>query len=288
MRIAVTGKNGQVVRSLLAMADTGFDIIALGRPDLDLAIPETILPAIAATHADVVISAAAYTAVDQAEDNYDLAFAINATGAGLVSDAAAKLNIPIIHLSTDYVFDGKNPLAYVETDLTNPLNVYGQSKLLGEQAVAASNAQHIILRTSWVYGPYGNNFLKTMLKLSKERSELNVISDQYGSPTSSTNIASLLVKISAELYHKKFNDWGVYHYTDDLVTSWHDWAKYIFEVTESKITLKQTTSLEYKSKAKRPQYSNLSSLKIKKAFNTDSIEWKHSTNEVLKALKLME
>ncbi|WP_292090156.1 NAD(P)-dependent oxidoreductase, partial [Mesorhizobium sp.] len=156
----------------------------VGRPALDLARPETVFAALAEARPDIVVSAAAYTNVDQAEDEKELAFAVNATGAGKVAEAAAGLGVPVIHLSTDYVFDGAKDSAYVETDATAPLGVYGASKLAGEKAVAAANPRHLILRTAWVYSPFGRNFVKTMLRLASDRDEISVVADQWGNPTS--------------------------------------------------------------------------------------------------------
>ncbi|TIU32042.1 MAG: dTDP-4-dehydrorhamnose reductase, partial [Mesorhizobium sp.] len=186
MRLVVTGRDGQVAASLLeaGQAAAGVEVIAIGRPQLDLARPDTVIEAIAAAKPDIVVSAAAYTAVDQAEDEPDLAFAVNAVGAGKVAQAASRLGVPVIHLSTDYVFDGTKDAAYVETDATAPRSVYGASKLAGEQAVASANPHHLILRTAWVYSPFGKNFVKTMLRLAADRDEIAVVADQWGNPTS--------------------------------------------------------------------------------------------------------
>ncbi|TIM17034.1 MAG: dTDP-4-dehydrorhamnose reductase, partial [Mesorhizobium sp.] len=185
MRLVVTGRDGQVAASLLEAgpAAAGVEVIAIGRPQLDLARPDTVIEAIAAAKPDIVVSAAAYTAVDQAEDEPDLAFAVNAVGAGKVAQAASRLGVPVIHLSTDYVFDGTKDAAYVETDATAPRSVYGASKLAGEQAVASANPHHLILRTAWVYSPFGKNFVKTMLRLAADRDEIAVVADQWGNPT---------------------------------------------------------------------------------------------------------
>ncbi|RWE00373.1 MAG: NAD-dependent epimerase/dehydratase family protein, partial [Mesorhizobium sp.] len=180
MRLAVTGREGQVAASLIERGGSDVEVVAIGRPVLDLARPDTIFAALEAARPDIVVSAAAYTAVDQAEDEKDLAFAINAAGAGKVAEAAAKLGAPVIQLSTDYVFDGSKDGAYVETDKTAPLGVYGASKLAGEEAVAAANPRHLILRTAWVYSPFGRNFVKTMLRLASDRDEVSVVADQWG------------------------------------------------------------------------------------------------------------
>lgn len=199
MRLVVTGKNGQVVSALQALAGHDLEIVALGRPELDLAQPDTVSKALRDAKPDVVISAAAYTAVDKAESEPDIAFAVNRDGARAVAQAANDLGVPIIHLSTDYVFDGTKAGAYVEGDLTGPTSVYGRSKLEGEQAVSESTANYAILRTAWVYSEYGSNFVKTMLRLSESRDEINVVADQFGCPTSANDIAVAIVAIARKL-----------------------------------------------------------------------------------------
>ena len=173
MRIAVTGKQGQIVQSLLRRgAETGVEIIAVGRPEMDLSDPASVAAAFSALRPDVIVSAAAYTGVDKAESEAELAFSVNAAGAGAIAEAAARIGAPVIHLSTDYVFSGDKASAYSEEDATAPISVYGRSKLAGEKAVAAANPNHVILRTAWVYSPFGANFLKTMLRLSETRDHL--------------------------------------------------------------------------------------------------------------------
>ncbi|UCA47063.1 dTDP-4-dehydrorhamnose reductase [Pseudochrobactrum sp. XF203] len=285
MKIAVTGKNGQVVQSLLALADEDHEVIALGRPDLDLAIPETIFSALAAVKPDFIISAAAYTAVDKAEDEPELAYTVNANGAGAVSAAAAKLNIPIIHLSTDYVFDGRKFGLYSETDQPNPTTIYGASKLQGEYLVQKHNSKHIILRTAWVYSPYGNNFLKTILRLGRERDEIKVVSDQHGNPTSAENIAATILKVCQSVSKGNFKDWGIYHLVDDLETTWFEWASYIIKIAKYKAIIHPINSTDYPSKAQRPQNSRLSNKKLKQAFSLDIQDWKSSTRLVIDQLK---
>lgn len=290
MRIVVTGKNGQVVQSLLAKADDGFEIIALGRPELDLATPETIYSALAAVQPDLVVSAAAYTAVDIAEDEPDKAFAINAIGAEAVANATRMLNIPIIHISTDYVFDGSNPAPYKETDLPNPQNVYGVSKLEGERLVAEANPRHIILRTSWVYSPYGNNFLKTMLRLAKNQSELKIVSDQFGNPTSALEIASAIFHL---LKNNNLNDdfklWGIYNFTGKETCNWSCFAKLIFEQysknNDVNIKVIDILSEDYVTKAKRPLNSALSIDKFINTFNYNHLSMRECVAIVLSDLR---
>src|SRR5262249_37039342 len=193
MRIAVTGRQGQVAR---ALSEAGMaidvEVIMLGRPELDLAKPESIEPALRAASPDIVVNAAAYTAVDQAESEPEIAAKINKAGAGTVAAAAKALRAPIIHLSTDYVFDGAKTSAYVEEDPVAPTSAYGASKLAGEQAVAASNSDLVILRTAWVYAPYGKNFVRTMLALAETRQEVRLVADQWGCPTYAPDIADAI------------------------------------------------------------------------------------------------
>ncbi|WP_075655098.1 dTDP-4-dehydrorhamnose reductase [Pseudochrobactrum sp. B5] len=286
MKIAVTGKNGQVVQSLLARDDDGFEIIALGRPELDLAAPETIYPALAAVQPDLVISAAAYTAVDKAEDEPDLAFAINAIGAGAVSKAAAKLNIPIIHISTDYVFDGTAECAYVESDMPNPQNVYGISKLEGERLVALNNQNHLILRTSWVYSPFGNNFMKTILRLSENRSEIQVVFDQVGNPTSALEIASAILHVlKNHKLNNSFNGWGVYNFSGGTSCCWADFAERILNLSVNKNEIQcrivHIPSESYPTRAKRPMNSRLSNAKFNNSFNYKSLSLDEAIRDAL-------
>ncbi|HWD13297.1 MAG TPA: dTDP-4-dehydrorhamnose reductase [Pseudochrobactrum sp.] len=285
MKIAVTGKNGQIVQSLLAIASKDFEVIAIGRPELDLTVLETIFPRLAAIEPDIIISAAAYTAVDQAQDEPELAYAVNAKGAGAVSEAAAKLGIPIIHISTDYVFDGEKIGKYTETDQPNPKTVYGATKLQGEILVSRFNLKHIILRTAWVYSPYGNNFLKTMLKLASERKEIHVVSDQHGNPTSAENIATIILMLCHYIQIKSFKDWGVYHVVDNSETTWYDWAKFIFESAGIEIVTHPINTSDYPSKAQRPKNSSLATDKIKKILSCEMQNLKPSTLRVIQRLK---
>ena len=193
MRIVVTGREGQVARSLSEIGPgRGHEIVPLGRPTLDLLDPATIGPAIRAARPDAVINAGAYTAVDRAETEPEIAEAVNGRGAGVVAEVARDLGVPILQVSTDYVFDGTKPTPYVENDPTGPLGAYGRSKLLGEHLVAEANPRHAILRTAWVYAPFGANFVRTMLRLAATRDEVGVVADQLGCPTSALDIAATL------------------------------------------------------------------------------------------------
>ena len=209
------------------------DIIAVGRPELDLAEPASIRAALAAARPDAIVSAAAYTAVDEAETEKDLAFAINGAGARAVAEAASALDIPVLHLSTDYVFDGTKPDRYVETDPSGPTSVYGASKLEGERQVAATTADHAILRTAWVYSPYGVNFLKTMLRLGETRETLSVVADQHGSPTSATDIARAVILAALRMIEDRDEKYrGIFHLAGSGEASWAEFAREIFRAAD--------------------------------------------------------
>ncbi len=289
MRIAVTGREGQVARSLLATAPSGIEVIAIGRPELDLANPASVLPALAAAQPDVIISAAAYTAVDKAESEPDSAFAVNAAGAGAVSEAAAKLGIPVIHLSTDYVFSGEKLAPYVETDPTGPISVYGSTKLEGELRVAAGNADHVILRTAWVYSPFGANFVKTMLRLAETRDELRVVADQRGCPTAALDIADAILAIAARL--KADPDpalRGTFHLTGTGEATWADFATEIFAQSRAlggnSVVVTPITTAEYPTPARRPANSRLSGDKLAATYGIRLPDWKSSTEIAVKAI----
>ncbi|MGO4640433.1 dTDP-4-dehydrorhamnose reductase [Mesorhizobium sp. 2RAF45] len=288
MRLVVTGREGQVVSSLLEAGQlAGVDVIAIGRPQLDLANPDTVIEAIAAARPDVVVSAAAYTAVDQAEDEPDLAFRVNAVGAGKVAQAAARLGVPVIHLSTDYVFDGSASGSYVETDATAPASVYGASKLAGEQAVAAANPRNLILRTAWVYSPFGKNFVKTMLRLAADRDEISVVADQWGNPTSALDIADAILHAAATLHRNKdFAAFGIYHLAGTGEANWSGFARHILDTSRvsggPSARVRDITTTDYPTKARRPANSRLSSAKFASAFGWSAPDWRLSTEAVVR------
>lgn len=230
MRLLVTGTEGQVARALAERAGPGLEVIRLGRPQLELAAPVDLAGLFARHAPDVVVSAAAYTAVDRAESEPDLAFAINASGAGAVADAARALGVPVVHLSTDYVFDGSGSRGLLETDPTGPIGVYGASKLAGEAAVAAANADHAILRTAWVYAPFGGNFVRTMLRLAGTRDEVRVVADQHGTPTSALDIAAAVEQVARNLAGRPADAAlrGTFHLT--AAGGPTDWAAFATEI----------------------------------------------------------
>ncbi|PDT05129.1 dTDP-4-dehydrorhamnose reductase [Rhizobium chutanense] len=290
MRIAVTGKQGQVVQSLLRRgAETSVEVSVVGRPEMDLADPASIAAAFSALRPDVIVSAAAYTAVDKAESEADLAFAVNAAGAGAVAEAAARIGVPVIHISTDYVFSGDKASAYSEEDATAPISVYGRSKLAGEKAVAAANPNHVILRTAWVYSPFGANFLKTMLRLSETRDHLGVVADQTGCPTSALDIADAILAIAARIVGDPTPSLrGTFHLTGSGEASWADFAEEIFaELRRSggrTVDVKRIPTADYPTPAKRPANSRLNGDKLARAYGIRLPEWKPSMKIVMRDL----
>lgn len=292
-RYLVTGQEGQVVRSLVERASRHQDIevLPLGRPALDLARIDTIEAAILSAKPDLIVSAAAYTSVDQAETDEANAFAINAAAVGEIGRVAKALGIPVVHLSTDYVFDGEKALAYVETDPVNPLGVYGRSKLEGERLLAASGADHAILRTAWVYSPYGKNFLRTMLRVAETRDDLNVVADQIGNPTSALDIADAVFKVGDNL--SATDDArlrGVFHMTGSGDASWAEFASEIFAASGkgggATANVHPITTAEYPTPAKRPKNSRLDCSKLAAEHGVSMPDWKSSTLEVVRRLLL--
>jgi len=276
-RILLTGSTGQVGwelhRSLMPLGE----IIAPNRKQFDLANPESLRSKIQEWKPDIIINPAAYTAVDQAEDEAELAFTINAAAPKVLAEEASRLKIPLIHYSTDYVFDGKKEIPYTEQDAPNPLNVYGESKLVGENTIQKTTEQHLILRTSWVYSHRRNNFLTTMLKLFQEKEEIKVVDDQVGAPTSSR----ILAETTAALFNNGNHQnnimlEGIYHLTASGNTTWYDFAKEI----QTALDLKEKTNIipisskEYATKAIRPPMSLLNNDKITTEISIIQPDWK--------------
>lgn len=264
MRIAVTGRTGQVVQSLLTCAQAaGVTVIPVGRPELDLAQPEDVRQALAAAHPDCIVNAAAYTAVDKAETEPDLAMRINGEGAGAVAAAAAAIGVPLIQLSTDYVFNGMAARPWLENDPTGPLSAYGRSKLAGEDAVMASGADWTILRTAWVYSPYGGNFVKTMLRLAETRDEVGVVSDQLGSPTSASDLAGAIIAMARALIARpgEASLRGVFHAAGTGEASWADLAEAVFAASAAlggpSAKVRRIATSDYLTPARRPGNSRL-------------------------------
>jgi dTDP-4-dehydrorhamnose reductase len=288
--ILVAGGAGQVARALVDMtAPDGVRIVARGRPDLDVLDTSSIARAMDDVRPHFVVNAAAYTAVDQAEGDEAAAFALNAEAPGHLAAAASVAGVPIIHLSTDYVFDGSKNEPYVETDPVAPLGVYGRSKLAGEEAVASANADHIILRTAWVYSPVGKNFVKIMLRVSAGRDELGVVDDQRGNPTSAADIADGIVRVAAQILSGAVPAKpGVYHMTSGGEASWADFAQYIFDCSAEfggpVASVKRITSAEYPTPVRRPASSRLNSSKLAAVYDVELPHWQGSTRNCVEKL----
>jgi dTDP-4-dehydrorhamnose reductase len=287
MRIVVTGKAGQVVSSLLeaAAGRTGIEVITVGRPELDLTDHASVIGRITRLRPDVVISAAAYTAVDRAEDEPDLAYAVNVNGAAAVAEAAERAGAPVIHLSTDYVFAGDGSVPYDETCKAQPNTVYGWTKLKGEEAVAKANPRSIILRTSWVYSPFGTNFVKTMLRLAKDRPSISVVADQWGNPTSALDIADALIRIAANAVEDTA---GTYHFSGSGETNWSGFARHIFARSKANggpfADVIDIATADYPAKARRPANSRLCCAKAEATFGIHAPDWHDSTEIVVRRL----
>lgn len=275
MRIFVLGAEGQVARSLLEAATAQSDlVVGCGRrPEVDLLNAASLESALAAFRPDVVINPAAYTAVDRAESEPDAAFTLNRDGARAMAIAAANVGAPIVHLSTDYVFDGRKDSAYVETDAVAPQGVYGRSKLEGELAVIAANAEHIVARTSWVYAPFGNNFVRTMLRLGGERDRVRVVDDQFGCPTYAPDIAVALIAMARQIAHAEDRTQytGVVHLAGPDAMTWCDFARAIFAGVAARggkaVPVDPISTAEYPTAAVRPANSRLSTAKLASVFD---------------------
>lgn len=290
-RAVIIGGQGQIARSLVErLSARNIETISLARPHFDLADSASLVRAIIAAVPDIVINPAAYTAVDRAEDEAGLAMAVNRDGAAAVAEAAATAGVPVVHFSTDYVFDGAKDLPYVETDATGPLNVYGRSKLAGEIAVAAANPRHLILRTSWVCSPYGSNFVRTMLRLAGERREVRVVADQRGVPTFAADIAEAVATLAPGLCGAGEDDprFGIYHLTSRGKTTWHGLAAAIFaEAARRGVPLAEAIPIataEYPTKARRPASSRLSTMKFETTFGLQLPDWRASLGSCVEKL----
>ncbi|MBE9071460.1 dTDP-4-dehydrorhamnose reductase [Microcystis sp. LEGE 08355] len=286
-KVLLIGAKGQVGQELQVTLPQWGEVISIGREELDLTNSEKISQLIREIHPDYLVNAAAYTAVDKAEIEPDLAYSINAIAPKIMAESAEKIQAKFLHISTDYVFDGRKNTPYLETDLTNPLGVYGQSKLRGEEEIKTVNSQAIILRTAWVYGSYGkSNFVKTMLRLGKEREELKVVVDQVGSPTWAKDIATAITQLLINVD----NPAGIYNFTNSGVASWFDLTKAIFEEAKiSGIPLKiqrviPITTAEYPTPAVRPAYSVLSGQKISQQLGYIPPYWRDSLKAMLNQL----
>jgi dTDP-4-dehydrorhamnose reductase len=299
-KILLSGVNGQVGHALKNQL-LQYDVIALTRDQLDLSNTHNIRQVIRELKPNLIINPAAYTAVDKAESEPELAFAINGTAPQILAEEAARLNASIIHFSTDYVYDGTKKTAYIEVDDVNPISVYGKSKLLGENAIRSVGLPHLILRTSWVYSAYGKNFLKTILRLAAERDNLKIVADQFGAPTSSQSIAEGVVNLLDVWQDDQESQTGIYHFTNTEYTSWHGFSCEI--VTEYNRLSKMhgwpklkanvediiaISTAEYPTPAARPQNSRLDNTKLKSVFKLELPSWQQGLQQVIQSLQIAE
>ncbi|MDY7530333.1 dTDP-4-dehydrorhamnose reductase [Pseudomonas sp. Bout1] len=285
LKILISGQHGQVSRELQQRLQGLGELIVLGRDQLDLARPEQIREQVRAHRPGLIINAAAHTAVDQAESEPDVAFAINASAPGIFAEEAKALGIPLIHYSTDYVFDGSKAAPYNEGDATNPLGVYGASKLAGEQAIAAVGGEHLILRTSWVYSAHGKNFLLTMQRLLQEKPQMRIVADQIGAPTWAGTIANSTRALIERWQAGQAGDWGVYHLTAQGETSWFGFAQAIGEQLRASgracAELEAIPSSAYPTPARRPLNSRLDCSRLQQQWHVSQPQWHDALRECL-------
>ncbi len=284
LNILVTGSKGQLGSEIESLfIDCPYNFIFTDKDELDISNQKVINSFIKKHDIDVIINCAAYTAVDRAEEEQALADKINHQAVNYLAQASKENNIKLIHISTDYVFDGTNFKPYIEIDNTNPQSVYGQTKLDGEKALQAINPKNsIIIRTSWLYSSFGNNFVKTMLKLGKEKETLGVIFDQVGTPTYANDLAKAILDIIPKLNNEKVE---VYHYSNEGVLSWYDFAKEIMKMAKIECQINPIETKNYPTPALRPHYSLLNKGKIKKEFNINIPFWKDSLDKCLRILE---
>ncbi len=290
MRVLVIGKSGQLARSLLNCAwPGGWEVVACGRPQLDLTRPETVHRAITDIMPDHIVNTAAYTAVDAAESDPETAFAINRDGAALLAEICAERGIPLVHISTDYVFDGTADEPYAETDTTSPIGVYGASKLAGEERVRNLLRQHLILRTAWVHSPHGRNFVRTMLELARDRDEIAVVHDQRGNPTYAPHLAEAIVALlQAVRTQKDLFPWGTYHVAGSGSASWHDLAREVFVHSERHggpvARVVPIATADYPTPARRPANSRLDCTKLAATFGIRLPHWREGVARCVQRL----
>jgi dTDP-4-dehydrorhamnose reductase len=280
LKVLVTGANGQVGSEIVQQGEKiGLQMLATGRDELDITQRNAVDSFIRVSKPDIVINAAAYTAVDKAESEPELAYAINYDGVTFLAQACADNNIPLLHISTDYVFDGSKQGAYSETDSANPQTIYGKSKLEGDRAIEAILEQYIILRVSWVFGSVGNNFVKTMLRLAKDRDELQIVEDQHGGPTWAGAIASILLSLVKRIDDGEAIPWGTFHYSGQPATTWWAFAGAIFETAEGLGVIGKQPMIEpiltkdYPTPAQRPLNSVLNCDKILTELGVPQSDW---------------
>lgn len=297
-RILLTGINGQVGHALKNKL-LNVDVIALSRDQFDLTKVDDIRRVVREIKPDLIINPAAFTAVDKAESEPELAYAVNATAVHVIAEEAARLNAALIHFSTDYVYDGMKTDPYTEDDAANPASVYGKSKLAGEEAIRQVGLPHLILRTSWVYGAYGKNFLKTILRLSSQRDSLQIVADQLGAPTSSENIAASAVQLIGKWQPQQENQTGVYHFTNSGSASWYVFACEIIHeynrlrsnrnwpaLKTSVENVSAISTSDYPTPAVRPANSRLDNAKLKQVFDVELPAWQIGLREIMQKIEL--
>lgn len=291
MRVLITGAGGQVGYELLRLAPAEFEVHGLDSAALDITDLEQVRSAVAEIQPGLIINAAAYTAVDKAESDVERAWAVNQDGVANLATVAEGLEIPVLHISTDYVFAGDAKTPYSETDPTGPTGVYGASKLAGEKALAAACSRYMVLRTSWVFGAHGNNFVKTMLRLGNERDSLSVVADQQGGPTSAASIATALWTL-AEMYRiGQELPWGIYHFSGAPYCSWFEFAEEIFRQAETLGLLQKSpqlsviTTADYPTPARRPAWSVMDCAKISSNLGINAPDWKEDLRQMLAELQ---
>ena len=290
MKLLIIGSKGQLGSELVRKCKRNdFSFLALDLPEFNITDPSQVEKTLADFKPSIVINASAYTNVDKAETEPEIAFSVNSDGPANLSVYCDKNRIPIIHISTDYVFDGSKGQAYTESDPVSPLGVYGKSKEEGESKLRSILKQHIILRTSWLYGAYGNNFLKTMLRLGNEKKIIKVVSDQYGCPTCAADLAEAVVDISKQITQNPKIFWGTYHYCGLGITTWHKFAKAIFEIAGQYQNYKVSsveaiTTAQYPTRTKRPAFSALDCNLINKNFGITQKPWQGSLKKTIERI----
>lgn len=273
-KILVTGGNGQLgsCLKLKSKAQHTLDFVFLDSKELDITNSIQIETVFNTSNFEYCINCAAYTAVDNAEDDKDTAYNVNALGAKHLAEACKKFNVTLIHISTDFVFNGNATTPYTENDITDPIGVYGATKLKGEQYIDTVFKKYYIIRTSWLYSQFNNNFVKTMLRLASEKEALSVVNDQKGTPTNANDLAEAIIKI----IHSNTQQYGLYHFSNLGETTWYGFAKAIFKLTNTDIKLNPVTSEAFKTKAKRPKYSVMDKTKIIKTLDIQILDWQKS------------
>jgi dTDP-4-dehydrorhamnose reductase len=280
VKLLVIGREGQLARSLVEAADTpGVRVVSIGRPDLDLIDEKSVAAVVARERPEAVVNAAAYTAVDKAESEPEMARAVNALGPEYVARACAANSVPLIHISTDYVFDGMKDGAYREEDPTGPINAYGDSKLEGEHRVAKACERHLILRTAWVHSPWGANFVKTMLRLAADRPSISVVEDQRGSPTYAPHLARIVLAIAARAAaDPNGTGWGIYHAVGGGETTWFGFAREIFRLAAERglpaADVVAIATSAFPTSARRPANSRLNCDKLRRLFGLELPDWR--------------